>query len=165
MPPWKDLGHKNPISLFFHLKNTEHPPELPTMINNYRMKDFLSLCFQRNPMNRPNAKALLNSEFLSLCPEENQSNNTPQKITCNESPSSPVANFLPNHVPSPDANGTDMCDSLCYSLTIPAPLHGNKHEIDITDWPDWARQSYLLSSERPKSNPFSRANTAEVNQG
>ena len=118
-------------------------------------------------MNRPNAKTLLNSDFLSLSLEEDQSNMS-KKIPCTKSPSSPDATFLPNHVLSPDVNDTSMCDSLCYSLTIPAPLHVNKHlkhELDITDWPDWAKQSYRLSSVRPESNPFSRTKTAKVNKG
>jgi len=152
-PPWKNLGHKNPISLFFHLKNTQNPPELPPTIDDDNLKDLISQCFHRDPSKRPNAKTLLNDAFLSISVDADLLN-SPEKMSVNESCS--IDAPISPRVSSPN---TSMSDSLCYSLTLPAPLHVDKHiksDLDISDWPDWAKRSYELSRNKPTTNPFSR---------
>lgn len=157
-PPWKGLGHKNPISLFFHLKNSEDPPELPSTVNNADLKELITQCFQRDPSKRPNANELLSGSFLNSSPNIS----VPEKILANELCSANTA-MLPSQqapeIPSPNVLGTSLSDSLCYSLTLPAPLHVSKqikNDVDTSDWPEWAKQSYALSSSKPTSNPFYR---------
>ncbi|KAL7505234.1 hypothetical protein ACHAXN_006010 [Cyclotella atomus] len=154
-PPWKDLRHKNPISLFFHLKNTEGPPETSAPINDRYLNDLIAQCFQRHPSKRPDTKALLNELLLNHSPSIGTDvGKVPEKNQLMESPQqTDGVQFL-------DLQDTSLSDSLCYSLTLPVPLpvgKQTKNEFDTSDWPDWAKKSYQLTSSRPKCNPFSRS--------
>eukprot|EP00804_Cyclotella_cryptica_P001936 CCRYP_007376-RA/>CCRYP_007376-RA protein AED:0.03 eAED:0.03 QI:116/1/1/1/1/1/5/37/1180 len=173
-PPWKDLGHKNPISLFFHLKNTDDPPKIPSSIasriNRYDfplLEEIISKCFQRDPSKRPNASTLLNDNFFST----NNVISSPTIQVVDNASCSPIAGTSSPTVTvqSHESLAATLSDSLCYSLTLPAPIHvgpGLKSDIDTSDWPDWAKKSYqqsCLHSERMKEcnksvqNPFSRS--------
>eukprot|EP00592_Proboscia_alata_P000860 CAMPEP_0194372086 /NCGR_PEP_ID=MMETSP0174-20130528/20384_1 /TAXON_ID=216777 /ORGANISM="Proboscia alata, Strain PI-D3" /LENGTH=996 /DNA_ID=CAMNT_0039150383 /DNA_START=634 /DNA_END=3621 /DNA_ORIENTATION=+ len=64
-PPWKQLGFKNPMSLFLHIKGTsDPPPEVDPHIISPSLFSIVSQCFQRNPENRPKARQLLDDPFF-----------------------------------------------------------------------------------------------------
>ncbi|KAL7519776.1 hypothetical protein ACHAWX_004530 [Stephanocyclus meneghinianus] len=173
-PPWKDLGHKNPISLFFHLKNTSDPPKLPPSTSSRSdeysfslFEEIISKCFQRDPTKRPNASTLLNDNFFST----NTVNSGPtvhivDKLSYS---SHAVTSSQTATVQSHPSHELNLSDSLCYSLTLPAASHVDKSlkcEIDTSDWPDWAKKSYqhsCFNKERMKEsnesmrNPFGRS--------
>ena len=78
-PPWKELGIKSPLGLYKHLSTTHGPPAMNTIRKNdgspiisrldyaqfKSLHSLLSLCFQRNPTDRPNTQGLLNHVFFS----------------------------------------------------------------------------------------------------
>jgi serine/threonine protein kinase len=167
-PPWKELGYKNPISLFFHLKNTDDSPKLPSSIANPLLEEMLSKCFKRDPSKRPNASTLLNDNFFRA---ETEMTNTLSEVSNNLPRSSPVI-MSPaiDNIRHQNVTDTGLEDSLCYSLTLPGPVHFDKQlksDVDTSDWPDWAKHSHSLSilnnSNKPKQNPFARRGSTEVN--
>jgi mitogen-activated protein kinase kinase kinase 5 len=55
-PPW---SHRtNPISVFMEVGNGKNPPYIPEELSD-SARDFILLCFKRNPSERPNVKKLL----------------------------------------------------------------------------------------------------------
>ena len=46
-----------------HIAQTEHPPNFPDFLS-MDAKNFLSLCFRRNPRDRPNVRKLLTHPFI-----------------------------------------------------------------------------------------------------
>ena len=157
-PPWKELGCKSPISLFMHLRSHAEPPKLPQLKDcdrndRLQLESVLSRCFQREPVARPSATALLNDQFLGgkIAP-------TPESpsimVTIPEGASlSPAgADFLSpstsllsplNGIPENESVDTSLSDSLCYSLTLKSPLPNMKlkERTDASGWPDWAKQA------------------------
>lgn len=79
-PPWKSLGHKNPIALLLHLKSTVGcPPPFEKDTANDRsgqklchteIQQIMELCFQRNPKDRPSARRLLRRAFFTKSYQE-----------------------------------------------------------------------------------------------
>eukprot|EP00656_Telonema_subtile_P031632 TRINITY_DN345_c0_g1_i4.p1 TRINITY_DN345_c0_g1~~TRINITY_DN345_c0_g1_i4.p1 ORF type:complete len:604 (-),score=78.02 TRINITY_DN345_c0_g1_i4:61-1872(-) len=61
-PPYSEFPTQ--VSVLFHIASTQEPPTLPPSIAE-DCHNFLMLCFQRNPKNRPTAKALLDHPFLN----------------------------------------------------------------------------------------------------
>ena len=75
LPPWKDLGLTNPISLFNHIKRHKGPPPMEhpqkeTFSKRQQsswilLKEFVHKCFEQDPLERPSAKELLDYPFVS----------------------------------------------------------------------------------------------------
>lgn len=61
-PPYSEFPTQ--VSVLFHIASTQEPPTLPPNISD-DTQSFLTLCFQRNPKNRPTAKALLEHPFIT----------------------------------------------------------------------------------------------------
>uniref|UniRef100_A0A7S1X2H0 Protein kinase domain-containing protein n=1 Tax=Tetraselmis chuii TaxID=63592 RepID=A0A7S1X2H0_9CHLO len=62
-PPWSQ-HFPVPMSAMFHIASSKHPPPLPERLSP-EARDFLMLCFNRVPKERPNATRLLQHPFLS----------------------------------------------------------------------------------------------------
>ncbi|GMH87519.1 hypothetical protein TL16_g10879 [Triparma laevis f. inornata] len=64
--PWKSLGLRTPVALFYHIQTGEDPPPLPDKIK----KDCPGLCriilrcFARDPAKRPTSATLLDDEWF-----------------------------------------------------------------------------------------------------
>lgn len=61
-PPYSEFPTQ--VSVLFHIASTQEPPTLPANLAD-DCHSFLMLCFQRNPKNRPTAKALLDHPFVT----------------------------------------------------------------------------------------------------
>jgi hypothetical protein len=61
-PPWSEFT--TPVSAMFHIASAKGPPPLPAHISP-ETKDFLLLCFNRIPKDRPNAGRLLHHPFIA----------------------------------------------------------------------------------------------------
>jgi len=61
-PPWS--GFTTPISAMFHIANAKGPPPFPPDCST-EMADFLTLCLNRQPRERPNAARLLRHPFVT----------------------------------------------------------------------------------------------------
>ena len=61
-PPWSDFT--TPVSAMFHIASAKGPPPLPGHIS-HEARDFLLLCFNRVPKERPNAGRLLQHPFIT----------------------------------------------------------------------------------------------------
>uniref|UniRef100_A0A0G4F585 Protein kinase domain-containing protein n=1 Tax=Chromera velia CCMP2878 TaxID=1169474 RepID=A0A0G4F585_9ALVE len=61
-PPFSSI--KNPYRLFIHVTKQKGTPEVPESVSD-ACKDFLSLCFKRDPSERPNVRALLRHRFIT----------------------------------------------------------------------------------------------------
>ena len=184
-PPWKDMGFKNPISLFFYIKNNDNSPSLPPLKFSStnpsddhvydQLKNVISRCFQRNPCNRPSASSLLSDVFFvgtSSSVQKSSSETTENEVNppCNPSclPSSngdfhsnsntsrkPLTQISENEVYT-----STLTDSLCYSLSLPAPLFKGdkpksldcaKNLTDSSEWPQWAKLSNTAKSSENHS--------------
>ena len=74
LPPWKELGFTNPISLFNHIKKNkgsppmEHPEKESFSTSEEAswtlLQDFVDKCFEQDPSKRPTVKELLNDPFI-----------------------------------------------------------------------------------------------------
>ena len=65
-PPWKSLGLRTPVSLFFHIQTSEDPPPLSDKIEaNPKLKNIILQCFARDPSERPRATELLKDPFFN----------------------------------------------------------------------------------------------------
>lgn len=60
-PPWSE--YNNPYTALLHIAQTEHPPSFPDFLS-ADAKSFLTLCFRRNPRDRPNVRKLLSHPFI-----------------------------------------------------------------------------------------------------
>eukprot|EP00658_Telonema_sp_P-2_P024606 TRINITY_DN1988_c0_g1_i5.p1 TRINITY_DN1988_c0_g1~~TRINITY_DN1988_c0_g1_i5.p1 ORF type:complete len:300 (+),score=59.47 TRINITY_DN1988_c0_g1_i5:210-1109(+) len=67
-PPYSEFPTQ--VSVLFHIASTQEPPTLPADLHD-ETRSFLMLCFQRNPKQRPTAKALLDHPFVSSARESN----------------------------------------------------------------------------------------------
>jgi len=61
-PPYSEFPTQ--VSVLFHIASTQEPPTLPAHISEECLS-LLMLCFQRNPKDRPTAKALLQHPWLT----------------------------------------------------------------------------------------------------
>lgn len=61
-PPWQAQFNEVTAAMF-HIASTESPPDFPPNLSP-EAHDFLSLCFRRNPKERPHAKTLMKHAFL-----------------------------------------------------------------------------------------------------
>lgn len=147
-PPWKSLGFKNPISLFFHLKSNDSPPKLSSLKPTSSidegdyclLENVICRCFQRDPVNRPSASTMLKDAFFETY--GSYSRKSQDQTHNNETYSSkhPVATVsqsdesirnstsiiaqkaLDLRVTENDSMNVSMADSLCYSMTLSVPL-------------------------------------------
>jgi len=60
-PPWSELS--NPMTAMFAIATSEDPPAIPETLS-AEAHDFISLCFKRNPSERPTASDLLKHTFV-----------------------------------------------------------------------------------------------------
>eukprot|EP01027_Heterolobosea_sp_BB2_P009532 GEZU01014040.1.p1 GENE.GEZU01014040.1~~GEZU01014040.1.p1 ORF type:complete len:724 (-),score=155.71 GEZU01014040.1:23-2155(-) len=60
-PPYHQF--KEQVALLYHIAMSDQPPEIPQSLSE-EAKDFLQLCFRRNPRQRPTASALLEHPFV-----------------------------------------------------------------------------------------------------
>ena len=60
-PPWSELS--NPMTAMFAIATSEDPPAIPETLSR-EAHDFISLCFKRNPSERPTAADLLLNAFV-----------------------------------------------------------------------------------------------------
>ena len=63
-PPWIEVG-QNSDQILNKLRTTKEPPKIPSSLSRDCQK-FLELCFQMDPMYRPQAKELLIHPFVSV---------------------------------------------------------------------------------------------------
>ena len=64
-PPWSEHGSQ--VSALFHIASSKSPPPIPEWMSP-EGKDFLHLCFNRVPKDRPNATRLLRHPFALVSP-------------------------------------------------------------------------------------------------
>ncbi|KAK9804778.1 hypothetical protein WJX72_004880 [[Myrmecia] bisecta] len=64
-PPWSQFSSQ--VSALFHIASSKGPPPIPEALSP-ECKDFLLLCFNRVPKDRPNATRLLKHPFLADTP-------------------------------------------------------------------------------------------------
>ena len=64
-PPWSEHGSQ--VSALFHIASSKAPPPIPEWMSP-EGKDFLHLCFNRVPKDRPNATRLLRHPFALVSP-------------------------------------------------------------------------------------------------
>jgi len=62
-PPYSEFPTQ--VSVLFHIASTQEPPTLPNHITE-ECHSLLMLCFQRNPKDRPTAKALLHHPWFTV---------------------------------------------------------------------------------------------------
>ena len=90
-PPWKENGYRQIVQLVLYLgRNPEAVPLVPSTCSS-PLRDFLSLCFQRDPTKRLLAAKLREDAFLKMTAsqlakilaggETNASVSEPSKIT------------------------------------------------------------------------------------
>jgi len=60
-PPFSEFPTQ--VSVLFHIANTQDPPTIPEGVTE-ECREFLLLCFQRNPKERPTAATLLQHKFV-----------------------------------------------------------------------------------------------------
>jgi len=76
-PPWKSLGLRTPVSLFFHIQTSEEPPPLSEKIEaNPKLKNIILRCFARDPNDRPRATELLKDPFFAEEEDDDDSETT-----------------------------------------------------------------------------------------
>eukprot|EP01137_Pigoraptor_chileana_P011611 Opistho-2@62749 len=83
-PPW--FKFKDYISAIFHIASSRESPEIPESLSK-EARDFLRVCFQRNPADRPTAAECLNHEFLA----ESRARRGLSRSTSTSSPVTPAA--------------------------------------------------------------------------
>ncbi|KAL7497518.1 hypothetical protein ACHAWT_006078, partial [Skeletonema menzelii] len=180
LPPWKNLGFKNPVTLIRHITDHNSPPELPLLKNCDRhnlilLKNILSRCFERNPSNRPVASELLRDAFFS----NNERNKSPKFPLLSPSIRSPLHRIAENQelgtthseslcdslkrVPEDGRSETSLSDSLCYSLTLTSPLKLNDTNgvIDSSAWPEWAKNRHIQNISGGKENTTTKSKVKE----
>eukprot|EP00163_Fabomonas_tropica_P021865 TRINITY_DN3811_c0_g1_i1.p1 TRINITY_DN3811_c0_g1~~TRINITY_DN3811_c0_g1_i1.p1 ORF type:complete len:408 (-),score=127.32 TRINITY_DN3811_c0_g1_i1:179-1402(-) len=62
-PPWHHLT--NAFAAMYHIANSDEPPEIPDSLSD-ECRDFLGLCFQRDPAKRADTTALLKHPFVAV---------------------------------------------------------------------------------------------------
>jgi len=160
-PPWKKLGFSNPVALFRHIKDHTGGPSYEILSQNDKrstesLKDMISRCFRRPPEERPSARDLLAASFFSethhLSDDEQSVDQSimfspsafsldalrspgPMKTSPvgpfqsrRKSISAPSSPFL--SPPLPRRPSTIKAKSPCFSP-----------QVDVCDWPSWARES------------------------
>lgn len=60
-PPWSEFT--NNVTVMFHIASAKGPPSIPDHLSP-EANDFLRMCFNRNPKERPNATRLLKHPFV-----------------------------------------------------------------------------------------------------
>lgn len=60
-PPWSEVS--NNVTVMFHIASAKGPPLIPSTLSP-EAQDFLRLCFDRDPKQRPNATRLLKHPFV-----------------------------------------------------------------------------------------------------
>ena len=69
--PWKSLGLRTPVSLFYHIQTTDDPPPIPEFVQDIPgLSRIILKCFNRDPAKRPRATELLKDEFFEEVEEE-----------------------------------------------------------------------------------------------
>ena len=76
-PPFSEFGSQ--VSALFHIASSTGPPPIPEFLS-AEAHDFLILCFNRVPRDRPNATRLLRHPFAVAAPSSGS--NSPVKSTC-----------------------------------------------------------------------------------
>jgi mitogen-activated protein kinase kinase kinase 3 len=89
IPPWKEGGFSNPISLFNHIKKHNGPPIVDKENTERLMKedknifhfldDLLHLCFEKDPSKRPDAVVLLEHTFFTKMHHDVDDEATPSR--------------------------------------------------------------------------------------
>jgi mitogen-activated protein kinase kinase kinase 3 len=74
LPPWKDKGYNNPISLFNYIKRTNGPPPMlhpqyesfskRQQISWHLFEELVKLCFDHDPTRRPTSSTLETNPFF-----------------------------------------------------------------------------------------------------
>ncbi|GMH60327.1 hypothetical protein TrST_g5641 [Triparma strigata] len=64
--PWKSLGLRTPVALFYHIQTGDEPPPLPEKVKKEcpGLCRIILRCFARDPAKRPKALELLNDEWF-----------------------------------------------------------------------------------------------------
>jgi hypothetical protein len=63
-PPWSEQNFEHPFRALYHIANENSIPKIPERLST-EGQDFLRLCLQRNPDERPSAADLLNHPWLA----------------------------------------------------------------------------------------------------
>ena len=85
-PPFSEFGSQ--VSALFHIASSTGPPPIPEFLS-AEAHDFLILCFNRVPRDRPNATRLLRHPFAVAAPSSGS--NSPVKSTCSRPDPAPPA--------------------------------------------------------------------------
>lgn len=85
-PPFSEFGSQ--VSALFHIASSTGPPPIPEFLS-AEAHDFLILCFNRVPRDRPNATRLLRHPFA--VPAPSSGSNSPVKSTCSRPDPAPPA--------------------------------------------------------------------------
>ena len=64
-PPWKALGLRTPVALFYHIQTNEEGPPMPEEVTrNVPLHKLLVRCFERDPAERPTCGELLEDPYF-----------------------------------------------------------------------------------------------------
>jgi serine/threonine protein kinase len=74
-PPWSNYAA--PVTAMFQIASTKEPPHFPAVLSK-DAHDFLTLCFNRVPNQRPNATTLLQHPFIASAPARPSTQQVPQ---------------------------------------------------------------------------------------
>lgn len=162
VPPWKELGIKNPVALYNHIKNTIGPP--PFDISTQKGPDaaafssMLSRCFHKLPGDRPSARELMEDPFFSkneCSVDDDQAGASiassffsPRKDVSLawehlQSPGTPQLHCRLGHPCSSSAG----CLKSPFLFSPPIPEHKvlDMDQYEKSNWPAWARTADLKS--------------------
>ena len=90
-PPFSEFGSQ--VSALFHIASGTGPPPIPEFLS-AEAHDFLILCFNRVPRDRPNASRLLRHPFAIASPSSGS--NSPVKCPTRPDPAPPVDQLEPS---------------------------------------------------------------------
>ena len=185
LPPWKNEGFNNPMSLFLHLQKTEGLPVLEWPENGPMRESekepfeaMLKRCFWRTATQRPTAQGLI-ADSLFSAPSSSEDDASHTRTLFSHGGDS-VSTFAPK---TPRAKGTPPLAKLpprSPFMSPPMPrrigLHSAVHvspldrspQVDSKNWPMWARDQLkkeMASPNTPKASPLmdSLALSADTN--
>ena len=148
-PPWKEMNLKSPTSLFLHFQKTVGPPSLKTVRSSSsatskllfvenRFETLLEKCFERDASRRPTSRALLKDPFFDI-----------------ESKSSDECTLIGMSKKSPNKKGELLLSTSELSELDKEIITSEEEDLDIKDWPEWAKLGKKTENSKFVGNPYS----------